>query len=321
MKKALITGITGMDGSHLADFLLGKGYEIYGVVRRTSSNNLERIEHILDKICLVPGDITDQSSMDSILKKIQPDECYHLAAQSYVGVSWGQPELTLQTNMIGTLRVLEAIRKVSPRTKMYFAGSSEQFGKVQEIPQTEKTPFHPRSPYAISKVAAYLLCVNYRESYDLFVSCGLSFNHSGERRGFEFVTRKISDGVAKIKLGMAKELRLGNLEAKRDWGYAEDFVRGMWLMLQQETPDNFILASGVTHSVREFTSAAFSCVDLHWEDYVKIDESLLRPAEVDLLIGDASRAQRILGWEPRISFYELVQRMVGADMARLEKRK
>lgn len=318
-KKALLSGIGGMDGSHLADFLLEKDYEVYGIFRRTSTGNMGRIAHILDKICLIPGDVTDQASMDFVLKTVQPDECYHFAASSFVGISWRQPEETLHTNLNGTLHVLEAIRKFSPQTKMYFAASSEMFGKVQEIPQTEKTPFYPRSPYGISKAAAYWLCVNYRESYNMFVSCGICFNHSGERRGIEFVTRKISDGAARIKLGLEKELHLGNIAAKRDWSYAPDMVMGMWLMLQQDVPDDFVLASGITHTVREFASAAFSFVDLYYGDHVKSDKDLIRPAEVDLLVGDASKAYRILGWEPKVSFYELVQIMVDADMARLRK--
>jgi len=315
MKKALITGITGQDGSYLADLLLEKKYKVYGLVRRTSTPSTERIHHLLDKIELIPGDMGDTSSLFNTIKTIEPDEIYNLAAMSFVPQSWTEPISTGNITGLGTARILEAIRKSDLNVKFYQASSSEMFGKVQEVPQSEKTPFYPRSPYGVAKVYAYWLTVNYRESYGMFACNGILFNHESPRRGYEFVTRKITSAVARIKLGLQKELRLGNLDAKRDWGYAGDYVKAMWLMLNHKEPDDYVMCTGETHSVKEFTEEAFNCVGIKdWQGYVKTDPKLLRPAEVNLLIGDYSKAKRILGWEPKIKFKELVKMMVDADL-------
>ena len=314
MKTALITGITGQDGSYLAEFLLEKGYRVVGMQRRSSTETVGRIAHLLDKIELVQGDLLDQLSLIEIIKRYQPDEVYNLAAQSFVPTSWQQPVLTGEFTALGVTRMLEAIRLVKPDAKFYQASSSEMFGKVREVPQRETTPFYPRSPYGVSKVYGHWITVNYRESYNLFAVSGILFNHESERRGLEFVTRKVTHGVAKIKLGLAKELRLGNLDAQRDWGYAPDYVRAMWLMLQQDQPDDFVIATGRTHSVRRLCEIAFGCVGLDWRDYVVVDPALIRPAEVDLLVGDASKARAVLGWEPTVSFEEMIERMVDADL-------
>ncbi len=319
-KRALITGITGQDGSYLAEFLLTKGYQVFGLTRRTSTMNFERIEKIIDKIELVQGDLIDQGSLDAAIKEIQPDEVYNLAAQSFVPTSWNQPVLTGEVTALGVTRVLEAIRKVKPDARFYQASSSEMFGKVRQVPQNEKTPFYPRSPYGVSKVYGHWITVNYRESYDLFAVSGILFNHESPRRGLEFVTRKISYGVARIKMGLSKKLVLGNLEAKRDWGYAPDYVQAMWLMLQQNKPDDYVIATGETHSVREFVQLAFGVVGINnWQDYVEQDPRFMRPAEVEMLVGDASKAKNKLGWRPKTSFEELVRIMVEADLKRLEK--
>ncbi|MGB9804035.1 GDP-mannose 4,6-dehydratase, partial [Desulfofundulus sp.] len=315
MKRALITGITGQDGSYLAEFLLEKGYMVYGLVRRSSTGNLERIKHLEKDLRLIPGDLTDQNSLVAALVEAEPDEVYNLAAQSFVGVSWQQPLHTAQVTALGVTRMLEAIRTVNPRIRFYQASSSEMFGRVRETPQSERTPFYPRSPYGVAKVYGHYITVNYRESYGLFACCGILFNHESPRRGLEFVTRKVSDGVARIKLGLARELRLGNLESRRDWGYAGDYVRAMWLMLQQDEPDDYVIATGETHSVRELVEIAFSHAGLDWQKYVVVDPRLYRPAEVDLLQGDYSKARSKLGWEPRVSFPELVRMMVDADLA------
>ena len=319
MKKALITGITGQDGSYLAEFLLSKGYKIHGLVRRSSSEKFERIAHIRDHIELVHADLLDQVSLSQALKTVQPDEVYNLAAQSFVPTSWLQPVLTAEFTAIGVCRMLEAIREACPAARYYQASSSEMFGKVRETPQSETTPFYPRSPYGVSKVFAHHLTVNYRESYNLFAVAGILFNHESPRRGFEFVTRKISDSVARIKLGLSSELLLGNLDACRDWGYAGDYVRAMWMMLQQPTPNDYVIATGIAHSVREFCEIAFSCVGLNYEDYVRVDPKLFRPAEVDHLTGDASKAKRELKWEPEIDFKRLVEIMVEADLKNYSK--
>ncbi|SHI68740.1 GDP-mannose 4,6-dehydratase [Desulfofundulus thermosubterraneus] len=319
MKRALITGITGQDGSYLAEFLLEKGYRVYGLVRRSSVGNLERIKHLEKDLRLIPGDLTDQNSLIAALVEARPDEVYNLAAQSFVGVSWQQPVLTAQVTALGVTRMLEAIRTVNPRIRFYQASSSEMFGRAQETPQSEKTPFYPRSPYGVAKVYGHYITVNYRESYGLFACSGILFNHESPRRGLEFVTRKVSDGVARIKLGLAGELRLGNLDSRRDWGYAGDYVQAMWLMLQQDEPDDYVIATGETHSVRELVEIAFSHAGLDWQKYVVVDPRLYRPAEVDLLQGDYSKARSKLGWEPRVSFPELVRMMVDADLARWEK--
>lgn len=315
-KKALITGITGQDGSYLAELLIEKGYDVYGLIRRLSTPNISRIKHILDKINLVEGDLTDQSSLNIAMKDIQPGEVYNLAAQSFVGTSWNQPVLTGDVTGMGAVRLLESVRHFCKDARVYQASSSEMFGKVQEVPQNENTKFYPRSPYGCAKVYAYWMCVNYRESYNMYISNGILFNHESPRRGLEFVTRKITDGVARIYHGLSKELRLGNLEAKRDWGYAGDYVKAMWLMLQQKKPDDFVIATGESHSVREFVELAFREVGLNWEDYVKVDSKLFRPTEVDYLVGDYSKARRVLGWEPSIKFEELVKMMVKADVGR-----
>jgi GDPmannose 4,6-dehydratase len=316
-KRAVITGITGQDGSYLAELLLSKGYEVVGVVRRSSANNYWRIEHILDRITLKPADLLDQLSLIRLIDEAKPDELYNLAAMSFVPASWDQPMLTGEFNSQGVTRVLEAVRQVNPRIKIYQASSSEMYGKVREVPQTEMTPFYPRSPYGVSKVFAHYITVNYRESYDLFAVSGILFNHESPRRGIEFVTRKVTDGVARIKLGMSTSLGLGNLDAHRDWGFAGDYVRAMWMMLQQERADDFVIATGESHSVKELVQIAFGHVGLDWEKYVRLDPRFLRPAEVDHLIGDASKARETLGWTPDVNFTQLVQMMVDADLARL----
>lgn len=313
-KKALITGITGQDGSYLAELLLEKDYEVYGLIRRLSTPNISRIDRILDRIVLVEGDLTDQSSLNNVMKEAQPDEVYNLAAQSFVGTSWNQPVLTGDVTGMGAVRLLEAVRHFCKDARIYQASSSEMFGKVQETPQSESTKFYPRSPYGCAKVYAYWMCINYRESYNMHVSNGILFNHESPRRGLEFVTRKITDGVARIYRGLSKEIRLGNLEAKRDWGYAGDYVKAMWLMLQREMPDDYVIATGESHSVREFVELAFNEVGLDWKDYVKVDPKFLRPAEVEYLIGDYSKAKRVFGWEPDVKFEELVKMMVKADV-------
>ncbi len=318
MPKALITGITGQDGSYLAEFLLEKGYEVIGMVRRTSTVNFHRIAHIQNDITIVPGDLLDQVSLIHILEEHQPDEVYNLAAQSFVQTSWGQPVFTGEVTALGVTRVLDAIRIVNPKIRFYQASSSEMFGKVVEVPQKETTPFYPRSPYGVAKVYGHWITVNYRESYNLHASSGILFNHESPRRGLEFVTRKITHHVAKIKLGMTNELRLGNLDARRDWGYAKDYVKAMWLMLQQDKPDDYVVATGETYSVEDFLVAAFGCVNLNWRDYVVQDERFMRPAEVDLLVGDPSKAKRKLGWQPSVSFKELVEMMVEADLKMLQ---
>jgi GDPmannose 4,6-dehydratase len=313
-KRAFITGITGQDGSYLAELLLEKGYEVHGLVRRSSSFNTWRIDHIRDRISLHYGDLVDQYSLVRTLQRVAPDEVYNLAAQSHVKVSFDMPEYTADVTAVGVLRLLDAVREIGVPTRFYQAGSSEMFGLVQETPQSEKTPFHPRSPYACAKVFAHWVCVNYREGYDLHISNGILFNHESPRRGENFVTRKITMGLAEIKKGRAKELRLGNLDAKRDWGFAKDYVEAMWLMLQQEKPDDYVVATGETYSVREFLEEAFSYVGLNWQDYVKVDPKYFRPAEVDLLLGDPSKAKKALGWTPRVGFKQLVRMMVDADL-------
>ncbi len=320
MKKALITGITGQDGSYLAELLLSKGYKVYGMLRRSSVEKLDRIEHIRNKIEFVQADLLDQLSIISALKLVKPDEVYNLAAMSFVPTSWSQPVLTGEFTAIGVTRVLEAIRLVNKDIKFYQASSSEMFGKVKEVPQNENTPFHPRSPYGVAKVYGHYITVNYRESYGLFAVSGILFNHESPRRGLEFVTRKVTNAAAKIKLGLQKHLYLGNLEAQRDWGYAKDYVEAMWLMLQQEVPQDYVIATGKSHSVKEWVKASFECLGLNWESYVKIDKSLLRPAEVDLLIGDSTKARKNLGWKPSISFEQLVQIMVENDYNELKKK-
>jgi len=313
-KRALITGITGQDGSYLADFLLGKGYDVFGMVRRSSMEKFDRIEHIKDEITIKQADLLDQYSLIKIIEDIKPEEIYNLAAMSFVPTSWNQPVLTAQFTAIGVTRVLEAIRAINPKIKFYQASSSEMFGKVKSIPQNEKTPFHPRSPYGVAKVYGHWITVNYRESYDIFAASGILFNHESPRRGIEFVTRKITYNAAKIKLGLLKELPLGNLEAKRDWGYAGDFVRAMWLMLQHDTPEDFVISTGETHSVRELVEIAFSRLDLDYNEYVTLDKQFMRPAEVDLLIGDSSKAKEKLGWEPTVGFRQLIEMMVDSDI-------
>jgi GDPmannose 4,6-dehydratase len=313
-KKALITGITGQDGSYLAELLLDKGYEVHGLVRRSSSFNTWRIDHIRDRLVLHYGDLVDQNSLARALQALHPDEVYNLAAQSHVRVSFDMPEYTTDVTAIGVLRVLDAVRDLGLDTRVYQAGSSEMFGLVQETPQTERTPFHPRSPYAVSKVYGHWMAVNYRESYGMHVCNGILFNHESPRRGENFVTRKITMGVAAIKQGREKELRLGNIEPKRDWGYAKDYVEAMWRILQQEKPGDYVVATGETHSVREFCEEAFGCVGLDWKDFVKVDAKYFRPAEVDVLLGDASKARRELGWKPNVTFKELTRLMVEADL-------
>ncbi len=321
-KKALITGITGQDGSYLAELLLEKGYEVHGIVRRVAledpEHRLWRIRDILGKLILHPASLESYASIFNTVEKIRPDECYHLASQSFVSYSFEDEFSTINTNINGTHYILSALKQKAPQCKLYFAASSEMFGHVKETPQNENTPFHPRSPYGISKVAGFDLTRNYREDYGIFACNGILFNHESPRRGFEFVTRKVTDAVAKIKLGLDKELRLGNLEAKRDWGYAPEYVEAMWLMLQQDEPDDYVIATGETHSIKEFVELAFSYVDLRWGDYVVIDERLYRPAEIHELRGDFSKAEKKLGWEPKVLFEELVEMMVEADLERIK---
>ena len=316
-RRALITGITGQDGSYLAEFLLDQGYEVFGVVRRSSTETAERIAHLIDRITLVQADLLDQSSLVSALAEVEPTEVYNLAAQSFVPTSWRQPVLTAEFTAVGVTRVLEAIRRIDPEIRFYQASSSEMFGKVREVPQTERTPLYPRSPYGVAKVYGHFITINYRESYDLFAVSGILFNHESPRRGLEFVTRKITDGVARIELGLAEELRLGNVESQRDWGFAGDYVRAMWLMLQQDEPLDYVIATGTAHSVADFVDAAFAHVGRDPANHVVTDPALVRPAEVDQLIGDASRAREVLGWEPSDNFSGLVSMMMDADLARL----
>jgi GDPmannose 4,6-dehydratase len=316
-KRALITGITGQDGSYLAELLLEKGYEVFGMIRRSSSPNVWRIEHLMDRLTLKPADLLDQLSLLRLIDEVRPHEIYNLAAMSFVPASWDQPMLTGEFNSQGVTRLLDAIRRVDPGIRFYQASSSEMFGKVREVPQTELTPFYPRSPYGVSKVFAHYITVNYRESYGLYAVSGMLFNHESPRRGLEFVTRKVSDGVARIKLGLADTLSIGNLDAHRDWGFAGDYVRAMWLMLQQDRPDDYVIATGVSHSVRELVEIAFGRVGLDWQKHVRIDPALLRPAEVDHLLGDASKARKELAWSPQVNFKQLVEMMVDADLERL----
>lgn len=321
MPTALITGVTGQDGSYLSEFLLKKGYAVVGMVRRSSTVTFERLSHIQDDITIVQGDLHDQSSLVALLEEYQPEEVYNLAAQSFVPTSWSQPILTGEVTALGVSRMLEAIRLVNPKIKFYQASSSEMFGKVMEVPQRESTPFYPRSPYGVAKVYGHWITINYRESFDIFATSGILFNHESPRRGIEFVTRKISYTAAKIKHGLAKELRLGNLESQRDWGYAGDYVEAMWMMLQHHTPDNFVIGTGETHSVREFCELAFGYVGLNYEDFVVQDQRYYRPAEVDLLISDPSKARQELGWQPKVSFKELVEMMVESDLRLISSRK
>ena len=318
-RKVLITGITGQDGAYLAELLLAKNYTVHGVVRRASTENFERISHISDKVTLHQADLLDQYSLASAIEKVRPHEVYNLAAQSFVPTSWSQPLLTGEFTALGVTRMLEAIRFVDPNIRFYQASSSEMFGKVQEMPQTEKTPFWPRSPYGVAKVYGHWITVNYRESYNLFACSGILFNHESPRRGLEFVTRKITDAVARIKMGLQEKLQLGNIDAKRDWGYAGDYVRAMWLMLQQDEPDDFVISTGEKHSVREFVELSFEHVGLNWQEHVEIDSKLFRPAEVNTLRGNPEKARKVLGWEPTVSFAELAQMMVDADMERVKK--
>ena len=315
--KALITGITGQDGSYLAEFLLGKGYTVYGMVRRSSTENFERIVHLTDRVVLKQADLLDQLSLIKIMEEVQPEEIYNLAAMSFVPTSWTQPMLTGEFTAIGVTRVLEAMRQICPKARFYQASSSEMFGKVREVPQTELTAFHPRSPYGAAKAYGHYITVNYRESYNLFAVSGILFNHESPRRGREFVTRKISDGVARIKLGLAGELRMGNLDSQRDWGFAGDYVQAMWLMLQQPQPDDYVIATGAAHSVRDFIERAFTHAGLDWKRYVIQDSQFIRPAEVDHLLGNSSKACRVFGWKPSVDFGELVDMMVDADLKRL----
>src|SRR4051812_30845551 len=316
-KRALITGITGQDGSYLAELLLGEGYEVFGMIRRLSAPNVSRIEHLLDRVTLKPADLLDQLSLLRLIEDVEPNEIYNLAAMSFVPASWDQPMLTGEFNSQGVTRLLDAIRCVNPKIKFYQASSSEMFGKVREVPQTETTPFYPRSPYGVSKVFAHYITINYRESYDLFAVSGMLFNHESPRRGLEFVTRKVTHGVARIKLGLDDTLSIGNLDAHRDWGFAGDYVRAMWLMLQQNTPDDYVIATGVAHSVRDLIEIAFARVGLEWQKHVRVDPALLRPAEVEHLLGDASKAKKELGWPPSVDFKQLVEMMVDADLSRL----
>lgn len=314
--RALITGISGQDGSYLAELLLQKGYEVYGIVRRSSNERFDRIAHIQDRVKLIHADLLDQVSLSQALKRAQPTEVYNLAAQSFVPTSWEQPVLTAEFTAVGVSRLLEAIREVCPKVKFYQASSSEMFGKVREVPQSEMTPFYPRSPYGVAKVYGHHITVNYRESYDMFAVSGILFNHESPRRGLEFVTRKITDGVARIKTGIAKELRLGNLEAERDWGFAGDYVRAMWMMLQQKKPADYVVATGATHSVRQFCDLAFKAAGLNYQDYVKVDERYMRPAEVDQLLGNPTKAKTEMGWKPEVTFEEMIRLMVEADIKR-----
>jgi GDPmannose 4,6-dehydratase len=316
-KRALITGITGQDGSYLAEFLLDKGYAVFGMVRRSSAPNTWRIEHLLDRVTLKPADLLDQLSLLRLIDEVRPHEIYNLAAMSFVPASWDQPMLTGEFNSQGVTRLLDAVRHVDPSIRFYQASSSEMFGKVREVPQTELTPFYPRSPYGVSKVFAHYITVNYRESYNLFAVSGMLFNHESPRRGLEFVTRKVTDGVASIKLGLADSLSMGNLDAHRDWGFAGDYVRAMWLMLQQDRADDYVIATGVSHSVRELVEIAFAHAGLNWQRHVRVDPVLLRPAEVDHLLGDASKAKKRLGWMPTVDFKQLIEMMVDADLHRL----
>ena len=316
-KRALITGITGQDGSYLAEFLLAKNYEVFGITRRSSTNSFDRIAHIVDKITLLSGDLLDEHSLASAIREAQPDEIYNLAAQSFVPTSWTQPVLTAEFTAVGVTRLLEAMRGNKPDARFYQASSSEMFGKVLETPQRESTPFYPRSPYGVAKVYGHWITVNYRESYGLFACSGILFNHESPRRGLEFVTRKVTDAAARIKLGLSTELRLGNLDARRDWGFAGDYVEAMWLMLQQDEPDDFVVSTGETRSVQELVEAAFGAVGLEWHKHVVLDPKFIRPAEVDLLVGDPSKARAKLGWRPKVSFAELIKDMVDADLARL----
>jgi len=319
-KTALVTGITGQDGSYLAEFLLEKGYKVFGMVRRSSTENFERIAHYRDKVTLIQADLLDQMSLITAISELQPDEIYNLAAQSFVPTSWTKPVLTAQFTALGVTRMLEAMRLTKKDARFYQASSSEMFGKVAETPQTENTPFHPRSPYGVAKVYGHFITVNYRESYDLYACSGILFNHESPRRGYEFVTRKVTDGVARIKLGLASELRLGNLDAKRDWGYAGDYVKMMWMMLQQDEPDDYVICSGETHSVEELVQIAFDYVGLDWKDYVKIDQHFVRPADVDLLIGNPAKAREKLGWEPKVSFEEMIRMMIDNDLKMVQEK-
>jgi GDPmannose 4,6-dehydratase len=316
-KRAIITGITGQDGSYLAELLVSKGYEVVGVVRRSSAPNLWRIQHLVDRIRLRPADLLDQLSLIRLVDEEKPDELYNLAAMSFVPASWDQPMLTGEFNAQGVTRVLEAIRQVNPKVRLYQASSSEMFGKVREVPQTELTPFYPRSPYGVSKVFAHYITVNYRESYDMFAVSGMLFNHESPRRGLEFVTRKVTDGVARIKRGMADTLALGNLDAHRDWGFAGDYVQAMWLMLQQDRADDYVIATGISHSVRDLVEVAFGHVGLDWRKHVRLDPKLIRPAEVEHLIGDSTKARTQLGWQPKVDFTGLIRMMVDADLERV----
>ncbi len=313
-KTALITGITGQDGSYLAELLLDKGYNVVGMMRRSSTLNFERIAHIQDKITLVSGDLLDEASLMAILREHRPNEVYNLAAQSFVQTSWSQPVLTGETTAMGVTRLLDAIRMVDPETRFYQASTSEMFGKVHEVPQSETTPFYPRSPYGVAKVYGHWITINYRESYGLYSTSGILFNHESPRRGLEFVTRKVTYGVARIVNGLQDKIVLGNLDSKRDWGYAVDYVQAMWIMLQQDSPEDFVISTGETHSVRELCEVAFARAGLDWQKYVEVDERLIRPAEVDLLVGDSSKAKRVLDWEPRVGFNELIEMMVDSDL-------
>ncbi len=317
--RALITGITGQDGSYLAEFLLEKGYEVHGLVRRSSTEKNDRLVHLQDRITLAWGDLLDESSVIKVLNEVQPQEVYNLAAMSFIPTSWQQPLYTGEITALGVTRMLEGIRLTDPNIRFYQASSSEMFGKVRETPQTELTPFHPRSPYGVAKAYGHWITVNYRESYDLYACSGILFNHESPRRGLEFVTRKVTHGVARIAHGLQSELRLGNLDSKRDWGYAKDYVRAMWLMLQQDAPDDYVISSGETHQIREFVELAFAHADLDWEQYVVIDPRFMRPAEVDMLIGDSSKARRVLNWQPEVDFRSLVKMMVDTDMAQVER--
>lgn len=317
MPRALITGITGQDGSYLAELLLAKGYEVVGVVRRTSHHSYERIEHLLERVTILPADLLDQHSLTTVIGETQPDEVYNLAAQSYVPTSWSQPVLTGEFTALGVTRILEAIRLACPRARFYQASSSEMFGRAVETPQRESTPFYPRSPYGVAKCYGHYITINYRESYGMHCTSGILFNHESPRRGLEFVTRKVSDGVARIHLGLADHLALGNLDAQRDWGFAGDYVDAMWRMLQQDTADDYVIATGQTHSVEDLVRIAFEHVGLDWHEHVRTDERFIRPAEVDLLVGDPSKAKKDLGWTPQVSFQGLVEMMVDADVARL----
>jgi len=318
-KRALITGISGQDGSYLAELLLEQGYEVVGMVRRSSVDRFDRISHLIDSVRLIQGDLLDIHSLVSVVRDVRPTEVYNLAAQSFVPTSWSQPILTAEFTALGVTRLLEAIRLVDPEIRFYQASSSEMFGKVRETPQTELTPFYPRSPYGVAKAYGHYITVNYRESYGLFAVSGILFNHESPRRGLEFVTRKVTDGVAKIKCGVANELRLGNLDAKRDWGFAGDYVRAMWMMLQQDTPDDYVVATGKTWTVQQLVECAFAAADLDWTRFVKIDEQFMRPAEVDLLVGDPSRAEKDLGWKPAVSFEKMIEMMVTHDIDRISK--